>query len=354
MKIGVIGNGIVGTAVAATFKKYLSCQNTVTIIDDKRPNQTSLAGQGYLWSIHRCHNPEELQLSNEAKDAWKALLEDVQYHHHDDDPLDFQPLLHESGSLLIAPQEFSSELKEYQKVANLLLNNELEYIPDVSMINKFVSKGICGLYYPRDLICNPSALVEALMNTYDIQVEHRTVQDLNQERQNFDVLICCAGPWINHLCNVEVVPIRGILLHTSPEEPIASATTPMVPMMEWGYGSQGYHFTLSFRGKNWLIGASREDIGFSLTDVDNVSETLLSHALQFVEPKSIGQVDKKTVGFRPALKTNFINGKRVPYVVEKKNDNLILCYGFEGQGVLFAAHAASVAYKSIESISNRH
>ena len=36
-------------------------------------------------------------------------------------------------------------------------------------------------------------------------------------------------------CNVEVVPFRDILLHTCPEEPIATTTTPMVPMMEWGY-----------------------------------------------------------------------------------------------------------------------
>jgi glycine/D-amino acid oxidase-like deaminating enzyme len=343
MKIGVIGNGIVGTAVAATFKKYLSCENTVTIIDDKRPNQTSLAGQGYLWSIHRCQDPDDLRVSNEAKEAWKSLLEDVQRHPSDSQ----EPLLYESGSLLIAPKEFSSELKAYHNIANPLLNYELDYIPDVSLINKFVNKGICGLHYSRDMICNPSAIIDALMNTFDIQIENRTVQDLDEERNNFDVLICCAGPWINDLCNVDVLPIRGLLLHSSQEESIASTTTSMIPMMEWGYGGQGYHFTLSFRGNNWLIGASREDVGFSLSDIDSVSETLLSHALKFVKPNTIGNIINKTVGFRPALKSKFGHEKRVPYVVEKKNDNLILCYGFEGQGVLFAAHCANIAYNKV-------
>lgn len=334
----MIGNGIVGTAVAATFKKYLSCENTVTIIDDKRPNQTSSAGQGYLWSIHRGNDPDELRVSNEAKDAWKALLEDVQRH-----PLDSkEPLLYESGSLLIAPKKISSELEAYHDIANPLLNYELNYVPDVSKINKFVRNGICGLYYPRDLICNPSALIDALMNTYDIQVENRTVQDLDKERQNFDVLICCAGPWINDLCNVDVVPIRGILLQS-----IASTTTSMIPMMELGYGGHGYHFTLSCRGNNWLIGASREDVDFSLSDVDNISDKLLSHALEFVKPNTIGQIVKKTVGFRPAIKSNAGCDKRVPYVVEKRNDNLVLCYGFEGQGVLYAAHSASIAYNIV-------
>ena len=54
MRVGVIGGGIVGSAIAATIKKYHPAAK-VTIIDDKRPFQTSQAGQGYLWDkpLHR-------------------------------------------------------------------------------------------------------------------------------------------------------------------------------------------------------------------------------------------------------------------------------------------------------------
>eukprot|EP00551_Chaetoceros_affinis_P010836 CAMPEP_0203681856 /NCGR_PEP_ID=MMETSP0090-20130426/43920_1 /ASSEMBLY_ACC=CAM_ASM_001088 /TAXON_ID=426623 /ORGANISM="Chaetoceros affinis, Strain CCMP159" /LENGTH=84 /DNA_ID=CAMNT_0050550511 /DNA_START=15 /DNA_END=266 /DNA_ORIENTATION=- len=84
MRVGIVGGGIVGSAIAATIKKY-SPSIMVSIIDDKRPNQTSQAGQGYLWSIHRCskndrnHNDlsrrqsTSLEYSMEAKEQWIQL-----------------------------------------------------------------------------------------------------------------------------------------------------------------------------------------------------------------------------------------------------------------------------------------
>lgn len=346
MKIGIIGNGIVGTAVAATLKKHLLYPNSVTIIDDQRPHQTSLAGQGYLWSIHRCKNPDEFRLSEEAKSDWMQLVNDV------DNRNDDSSLFRQCGSLLIAPESFASDLKEYMEKAKLSLDIDLEFIPDVSTINNFMQKGICGLHYKNDIVCDPSALIRYLMRTYDIPVEHRTVTSLEDELLNFDVLICCAGPWINDLCDVGVIPIRGILLHADPSDTtLISSPSEMVPMMEWGYGSQGYHFTLSSREHCWLIGASRENIGFDLSNIDGASDQLISHAYQFIKPGVIRSVNKKTVGFRPSLQTDqlYLQKKRA-YVVEEKNDNLILCYGFEGQGVLYSAHAAKVVLDRVSSL----
>jgi len=242
MKIGIVGGGIVGTAIAATLKKYsLLVQRdhslfdvSISIIDDRRPHQTSQAGQGYLWSIHRCNDEDEVRRSFEAKTAWKELLENCVG--------GVDNLLEERGSLLIAPSnKYSEVLREYRNLGNKLdsFQAQIEFIQDASALNPFLKADrYCGLYYPSDLVCVPTDIIQALRDTYDIHEERRRVTCLQLEKETYDIVVCCTGPWIKELCDVTVVPIRGILLHVFPGEAISNVESmkKSIPTMEWGYG----------------------------------------------------------------------------------------------------------------------
>ena len=110
-------------------------------------------------------------------------------------------------------------------------------------------------------------------------------------------MICCAGPWINDLEDVGVEPVRGLVLleeaqiqmgnvnvdsdasskrgTTNGKEYIDKLEKDMklvvvLPVMKFGYGTEGIHFTLSSRDDRLLIGASREEVGFSSDGLDNV------------------------------------------------------------------------------------
>ena len=96
MRVGIIGNGIVGTAIAATLVKHRPSLE-IKLIDDGRPRKTSQAGQGYLFSIHRFDDTVGLETSVMAKSAWIDLLDENCRRNEED------RLLQKSGSLLIAP-----------------------------------------------------------------------------------------------------------------------------------------------------------------------------------------------------------------------------------------------------------
>jgi len=178
----------------------------------------------------------------------------------------------------------------------------------------------------------------------------------------FDCVICCAGPWINDLEDVNVKPVRGLLLEVdvsdafmtaaSSPSPLPSSSTKdrieavgeiletdsqLVPVMEFGYGTEGIHFTLSSRDGALLIGASREGVGFSTTDLDDLEEAIIQHANKFMVPGGIGTITKRRLGFRPAcFDKNPGNGRKYWMKRSVFDERIILVYGFEGQGVLYA------------------
>ena len=78
MRIGIIGDSIIGTTIAPTIIKNRP-SISVTLIDDDRPYKTSRAGQGYLWSIHRYDDTVGFETSIISKQAWKDLLDSEVY-----------------------------------------------------------------------------------------------------------------------------------------------------------------------------------------------------------------------------------------------------------------------------------
>ena len=333
MKIGIIGGGIVGTTIAASLKKCFQEKVHVSIVDDGRPYQTSQAGQGYLWSIHRCDNHEDFQKSIEAKISWFNLLDSIP---------GGEDLLERKGSLLIADHSSKEELLAYLDRSNDNFDGQLRYYPNASLVNNILKPSVCGLYFPGDYVCKPALIIDSLKASFSIETEIRTVEALETEAEKYDLVICSPGPWMNDLRDVGMKPIRGVLLHafhTVDETEFES----FVPMMEWGYGIPGVHFTLSNRDNLWLIGASREDVGFSLENIDEISDCMIKHGKKFLKDGVIGSISHQTIGYRPSQKQ-----KGPPYIIEK-DDKLILCYGFEGQGVLYAAHAANEVVKMINA-----
>eukprot|EP00536_Pseudo-nitzschia_multiseries_P010043 jgi/Psemu1/288859/fgenesh1_pg.294_\ len=295
MRVGIIGNGIVGTAIAATLAKHRPSVE-VTLIDDGRPHKTSEAGQGYLFSVHRPHLPG------------------------------------------------------------------LEYLPDAAERNTLLRPGTFrGLFSPGDCTCNPPQLIDWLQRRFGLSTntDHRTVTDLRAELRvggrdgdgggaredsssGFDCVICCAGPWINELEDVGVEPVRGLLLEATATVGggISASSFPgsdPVPVMEYGYGTEGIHFTLSSRGDALLIGASREGVGFSTDELDDLEEAILNHARRFVVEGGIGPVAKRRLGFRPACTdhdhgtVNTERNRNRNYRIERSamDKRIILVYGFE-------------------------
>ena len=356
MRVGVIGGGIVGSAIAATIKRYHPTTTKVTIIDDKhkRPHQTSQAGQGYLWSIHRCVDinaanangphenvssmPSSLEYSLEAKEAWLQLLGDCA-----------ESLLQKRGSLLVAPSSSKEQLEDYHEIVRHLLGStDVTFLPDASTCNPVLLPSVCGIYYKgNDYTCNPPLLIDALMEMYDIDLEYRTVtvESLKEVKENFDCVICCTGPWIkelNHNLNVE--PVRGVLMQLSPgSRTKKNANNYMgvdtdtdidqyIPMMEFGYGSLGIHFTLSPRNGLWLLGASREEVDFSTDGLEDIMKKLVDRSHQFVHSDTFGPIHSSKIGFRPAhYDYNDTTKKdKIPFQI-KCEDDVIFCYGFEGE-----------------------
>lgn len=323
MKVGVIGDGIIGTAVAASIVKFHRTAQ-VTLIDDGRPYKTSQAGQGYLWSIHRYDDKIGFQTSLLAKDAWKELLGDDE-------------LLERKGSLLISPKG-ENELKQYFERAKLGIK-ELEFVDDAATMNQALkSDEFYGVYFPDDYTCTPPALIDFLKERYDLKLDKRTVLCLEDELQQskVDYLIVCAGPWINELKDVGVQPVRGVLLEVNNGKDIdMDSFNNDVPIMEYGYGGSGVHFTLSFRGK-YLVGASREFVGFSTDNLDQIEDSILEHAKGFLKDDALAQTCNRRIGYRPFCMDQR-NFNRKYFVTQLETDKrIILVYGFEGQGVLYA------------------
>jgi glycine/D-amino acid oxidase-like deaminating enzyme len=376
MRVGVIGGGIVGSAIAATIKKYqygyqpvatatrIPNNNVeVTIIDDKRKHQTSQAGQGYLWSIHRCPTSTStdtdtdtdtsfLEYSIKAKEAWVRLL-----NAGGNDKADL--LLEKRGSLLVAPSSSREELLAYFDIAKDLLgittsacsgvsetttsNSNIQFLSDASSCNKILLPSVCGIQYTgNDYTCSPPAMIHALMEMYDIKHEYRTVDNLEIEKEKYDCVICTTGPWMNELKHdAGVKPIRGVLVELSPgsSPAIIEDDDCMIPMMEFGYGSLGTHFTLSSRENSWLLGASREDVSFSTDGIDEVVTKLIRRSHEFVHKETfLGCNYSKKIGFRPSLQQHILSKSDEthsqdrydhPFQIKDEND-VIFCYGFEG------------------------
>lgn len=352
MHVAVIGGGIVGTAIAATLQKHHPFTTQVTIIDDKRPHQTSYAGQGYLWSIHRCCTSNDsigvgddddtsdgadgkgikkssLEYSINAKQAWIELLGEEKSH----------SLLQKRGSLLIAPSSSQEQLLQYYDIATQTIpggGKNLKFLSDASTCCNVLLPTICGIHYQGDdYTCTPPHLINALMEKYsDIKFECRTVTSLEIEKKKYDCIICCTGPWVNELKNnLGVKPIRGILVEL---EPGISTNRDLdksyVPMMEFGYGSMGMHFTLSPRQGNWLLGASREEVSFSLENLDDVVESLILRSKEFICEDTLGPIRSRKIGFRPAYIPQKEDEKRLePFQILHDDDNIVYCYGFEGK-----------------------
>lgn len=324
MKIGVIGDGIIGTAVAASILKFHRTAQ-VTLIDDGRPYKTSQAGQGYLWSIHRYDDEIGFQTSLLAKEAWKDLLGDDE-------------LLEKKGSLLISPKD-EHELKQYFERAKVGIE-ELKFVDDAATMNQALkSDKFYGVYFLDDYTCTPPALIEILKERYDLKLEKRSVRCLEEELQEskVDYLIVCAGPWINELKDVGVEPIRGVLLEVDSGKDIDSnSLTNDVPVMEYGYGGNGVHFTLSCRNGKYLVGASREVVGFSTENLDKIQCSILEHAKVFLKSDALAQTCDVRVGYRPLCINQRSLDRKYSVTQVETNKRIILVYGFEGQGVLYA------------------
>ena len=399
MRIGVIGGGIIGTTIAATLQKHF--QNSpstvnITLIDDsdQRKYQTSQAGQGYLWSIHR--KDDDLTQSLLAKQAWFDLLLFNPSGGNDDCTEHLKNRLFDPkqrGSLLIAATDEQKEALIHHYETSPLGKygtNEMHYIPslttptssssgnisndsannlpfpwDSAYASKILQPNLSALYYPHDYTCTPPELIKYLLETYkEIVVDKRTVGSLEQERSLFDLVVCCTGPWIKELYpDAEITPVRGLLLvcdknskenyqhhDLNVDDNITSndnnsRTNEILPIMEIGYGSMGYHFTLSTRkSKNkstWLLGASRENVDFDTSpkSIESVTRNLLKHSKTFIRRPTelFGIVEETRIGFRPS--PNPKNTNKRGYTIERKYNDLILAYGFEGQGVLYAALA---------------
>mmetsp|Transcript_29048 Transcript_29048/g.78613 ORF Transcript_29048/g.78613 Transcript_29048/m.78613 type:complete len:395 (+) Transcript_29048:195-1379(+) len=384
MRVGIIGNGIVGTAIAATLAKHRPSVEVI-LIDDGRPHKTSEAGQGYLFSIHRFDDPVGLETSVMARRAWRDLLMCEEEEEEDNDD-NHEPLLQNTGSLLIAPHRDTELLRDYyQRARDSPHLPGLEYLPDAVERNELLKPGTFrGLFFPGDCTCNPPRLIDRLQTRFGLATDHRTVTDLRAELRSvaaadssvegeeeeeekddddddnyysnarlFDCVICCAGPWINELEDVGVEPVRGLLLEAAVGDDCccdnsSSKGSEPVPVMEYGYGTEGIHFTLSSRGGALLVGASREGVGFSTGDLEDLEEAILKHANRFVVEGAIGPVARRRLGFRPACNTDD-NGAALRSTERKRNyriqtsaidERIILVYGFEGQGVLYAPLAA--------------
>ena len=430
MKIGIIGGGIIGTTIAATLQKHVheGFSLNITLIDDshQRKHQTSQAGQGYLWSIHR--SKDDLVQSLLAKRAWFDLLsidqnllqlsahgtnKDKNYCSREEKMNEGRHLLDElfdpdqRGSLLIAstPEQKKLLLKHYETSAlGKCGTREIQYFPsllstschfpwNIHYTKKLLRPGISALYYPHDYTCSPPHLMKYLLSHYNsVNLEKRTVTSLEEEQKRFDLVICCTGPWMKELCpEVRISPVRGILIMFDKQDENCDydhsnhTDCPLPPMMEIGYGSMGYHFTLSSRKNSdyavpnnksdksqnlherqktsWLLGASREYVDFDISPkkIEMVEKKLMEHAEQFILPNQVfgrdssGIIDKR-IGFRASIITtadDVVQNKsdeKIRYVVEKKDDNLILAYGFEGQGVLYAALAAKEVLSLVQNI----
>ncbi len=353
MKVGIIGDGIIGTAVAATLVKNRPSVE-VTLIDDARPNKTSRAGQGYLWSVHRFDDTVGLKTSMMAKRAWIDLLNDEDVSEVGlDCGLDpssgiGRQLLQRSGSLLFSPNEDEGLRGYYQRIkcgcgSSETIAQDLEFLPDASIYNNLLRPGMFyGLYYPDDYTCNPPQIMEYLKGKFHLQTEQRTVTNLKEEltrsasSSNFDYLICCAGPWINELESVDVHPLRGLLLEAQIGETnnLGIGDPKFVPLMEYGYGTEGVHFTLSSRDDSLLIGASREAVEFSLDGLDGVQEKILQHANKFMIPGSISTITERRLGFRPACADHDSGKDRKYWIKRSETDKrIILVYGFEGVSI---------------------
>ena len=325
MKIGVIGDGIIGTAVAASIAKFHRTAQ-VTLIDDGRPYKTSQAGQGYLWSIHRYDDKIGFQTSLLAKEAWKNLLGDD------------KELLEKKGSLLISPKD-KNELRQYFERAKLGIE-ELNFVDDAATMNQALkSDEFYGVYFPDDYTCTPPALINILKERYNFKLEKRSIICLEDELQQskVDYLIVCAGPWINELKDVGVQPIRGVLLEVDSGKDIdPKSFTNDVPIMEYGYGGSGVHFTLSCRNGKYLVGASREDVGFSTDNLDEIEGSILEHANVFLKNDALAQTCNVRIGYRPLCINQRSFDRKYSIMQLEANKKIILVYGFEGQGVLYA------------------
>ena len=106
-----------------------------------------------------------------------------------------------------------------------------------------------------------------------------------------------------------------------------------------------YVFTTS-RGGNWLLGASREEVSFSTDGVDSVIEKLITRSKEYLRDGVLGEINSSKIGFRPfcAEKEDSANGNgNSPFRI-KCEDNVIFCYGFEGEFIYLIMKRENVSY----------
>ncbi|QQK77728.1 FAD-binding oxidoreductase [Salicibibacter cibarius] len=352
--IAIIGGGIIGAAIAYYLGK---AGHTVTVIDrGDVASGTSSKCDGNILAIDKDPGFDS-QMSLQSQNLVKELSEELTL------PFEYR----NPGSILVCESEQEMEAAEkwvqLQKDAGLsfrMLDRE-----DIHQESPYFSDHLPGgLECASDATVNPYLLTYALMEeamNFGCQLRTHTevtdIQHLNDGCFNINTtdgavhtqkVVNAAGVWAREIgamvgLEIPIYPRKGHILVSSRSQPVGERK-----MMEFGYlmskfggerqvdeETERYGVALVFEpteSQNFLIGSSREFIGFDSAVNHRVVQAIARRAIRFYPGIEDMLMIRAYTGFRPWTEDH------LP-IVSKVDDipGFYVAAGHEGDGISLAA-----------------
>ena len=298
MRAIVVGAGISGLTCAHRLR---SAGHDVRIVTREPSAKTTSAVAAAIWTPYAVASDRVAQWSRESYDAYAAQAEDP------------------NSAVSMVPlrilQAHDTDLPSWTEGVR-----SLERLADADVPEGYAG----GFSFVAPLAEMPTYLLRLAtqLAADGVQFEHRTVDDVDQELRQADVVVNCAGLGARELVgDSELYPIRGQLVT------VTGATLPHALIDD--DGPDGLCYVVP-RGDDIVLGGTAEAGEQSLAVDQEQSESIRRRCTERFPQLAAAQVERAVVGLRPGR-------PRIRLEAEVRGEGLVIHdYGHGGAGMTLA------------------
>lgn len=366
--VAIIGGGIVGCAVAYYVSK--AGMNAIIIEKNDIASGTSSRCDGNITIVDKDPGFDSL-MSLKSQELTVDLKDELEI------PFEYR----ESGSILVCDNddemEAATEWVKTQSNAGLKFN--VLTPSDIKKESPFFADDIPGgLECETDSLINPYLFCYSLIDkarSYGLEVKTQAeVQDIEKHQTDFTIktsagdvhanrVVNAAGVWAPFIgkmvgIDIPIIPRKGHILVGSRQEPVMLRN-----VMEFGYlmnkfGRQriaderttnhGVALVLEpTESQNFLIGSSRQFVGYDESIDIQVVQTIAKRALRFFPKMNDFKIIRSYTGFRPFTEDH------LPIVSEVEQvPGYYIAAGHEGDGISLATVTGKLVEELLSGQSN--
>ncbi|TCO71455.1 NAD(P)/FAD-dependent oxidoreductase [Marinisporobacter balticus] len=368
--VAVIGGGIIGLSTAY----YLAKEGKKVVLIEKNEIGSGASGSCDDMILFQSKKPGILlELAFESLEMYKRLSKELDVDIHFEN---------RGGMILIEDQRHLEVMEEFvQKQRNCGLEVEIIDKKDVLKKQPYIKKGvIASTYSSKDAQVNPLNVMRGFVSSgvsLGLEIKkHVVIKDIKQKKDYWKILfddgrwiesekiVNAAGAWASDIgkmigIDIPIKPKKGQIAVTeqiprigetnvwSAEYIVAKLRPELAKNKDDLHNKLGIGFAFSqCSDGNYLIGSTREYVGFDKTTNYEALKIMINQAIKFFPILKHAHIIRSFGGLRPAS----ADGKAI--ISEVKNrKGFYIAAGHEGDGIALAPITGKLI---ADMISNRN